>query len=460
MTVEELRENDAFYDHLIHGKFDKTLFIQLNMQLATETVRQSLTGDWQFLTPEHKQMFYDSSARDREADERMLKTISSEENTSNCSCGQSAPPEFNADPSCCARGTEMVFTWRKNGDMDLRINGRLMDTFPHPEMAKGIFFEYLRGDEPMSMDARDHFADGFPFLLSPLAMLKGVVGKKESSPAASTSKKGKKNNKSVNKFFGGITSSVTSWADDVGSWVQDNVNGGISNVNVAVRQVGSFTQNLGENMQNIGFELDKRRDSTWNQIVRTQQRASRTILSRIPFVKKHISQYDEDDVVVDENDLNSLNQTRRNIFVPQIAKMLKDAAKLRPITDEIGVIIEPTMHYTHLMFLYLVHFYLVLLLIVSMPDSSTTRLVVKRSSDSTLDSDTYHEERCGASFDDDDVGLKVWNEGVPPAIPRFVLQRNDGGDEAGPLSSESEHDDFNSSDVKPSNMKKALSFFA
>jgi hypothetical protein len=91
------------------------------MQLATETVIQSLTGDWQLLTDEHKTMLSDSAAMERQADERMLKTIRSEENSSNCSCGQSAPSEYEADPTCCARGTEMVFTWRKNGDFEVRL---------------------------------------------------------------------------------------------------------------------------------------------------------------------------------------------------------------------------------------------------------------------------------------------------------------------------------------------------
>jgi hypothetical protein len=132
MTVDELRSSDKFYSHLMSmrsnsgegGYFDRTLFIKLNMQLATETVRQSLTGEWKLLTDEHKNMLSASSAKEREADERMLRTIQSEENTSNCSCGQSAPPEYKADPTCCARGTEMVFTWRKNGDMEVSFTSK------------------------------------------------------------------------------------------------------------------------------------------------------------------------------------------------------------------------------------------------------------------------------------------------------------------------------------------------
>jgi hypothetical protein len=121
MSVEELRSSDGFYNALLNeGTADRTLFIILNMQLATETVRQSLSAEWKLLSDDHKKQLSDSSGRPRHAEERMLQTIQSEENSGRCSCGQIAPPELEADPSCCARGTEMVFTWRKNGNLEVR----------------------------------------------------------------------------------------------------------------------------------------------------------------------------------------------------------------------------------------------------------------------------------------------------------------------------------------------------
>ena len=57
----------------------------------------------------------------------------------------------------------------------LRLDGRLLESFSSPGMGKGIFFEYLRGDDPISFDARDHFVDGFPFLLAPLAQVKDIL---------------------------------------------------------------------------------------------------------------------------------------------------------------------------------------------------------------------------------------------------------------------------------------------
>lgn len=489
--ADELRENDDFYKHLMtmgsspkeEAQFDRTLFIKLNMQLAAETVRQSLTAEWKLLTEEHKEILSSSSFRERDADERMLQTIQSEENSSNCSCGQNAPPEYEADKTCCARGTELVFTWRKNGDMEvcvcdsirlynfamllisnqllfcfqLRVNGRLIETYPYPEIGKGIFFEYLRGDDPMSMDARDRFVDGFPFLLAPLAKLKGFVPKKELSSSSGTSgpssipkQRRKKSAKDWNKLFGEAWENVSSRADDAMSWVQGNVNGGISNVNSAFRQINTASQNIGSNLHNFGSEIDRRRDQVWDSIMHSQQiqMSARMILSRIPFLTRvpYLNKsldmlHQEIAIAENSNDEHILlsNETffrNRNVFQPpQIAKLLENFNKQRPISDEIGIIIEPTMNFSHMMFLYLVHFYLVLLLIVSVPDSSTTRLVVKRSSDiSTLDSESDHEERCKQLSLDDYKEFSCsermrmgpcgpWSD-VPDAIPRFVVEKN------------------------------------
>lgn len=101
------------------GFFDRTLMVKTNMQLSTDAMRKSLEADWSLLTDEMKSLIIESSFRERMADDRMLQKIKSKENSSRCSCGQSAPPEYEAEASCCARGTELVFTWRKNGDFEV-----------------------------------------------------------------------------------------------------------------------------------------------------------------------------------------------------------------------------------------------------------------------------------------------------------------------------------------------------
>ena len=130
LSQEELRKRPDFYSHLRHmpspldergGLFDRTLLLKLNMQLSTDTMRSSLQADWKMLTDERKNLLINSSLEPRPADEKMLRTIQSEENPGKCSCGQVAPEEYGADPSCCARGTELVFTWRKNGDLEVSL---------------------------------------------------------------------------------------------------------------------------------------------------------------------------------------------------------------------------------------------------------------------------------------------------------------------------------------------------
>jgi hypothetical protein len=131
LSTEELRESGDFFAVLRHmissghteggGLFDRTIFIKTNMQLALETMQNSLQADWKLLTPEAKDTLIGSSMRARPASEAMLAVIESPDNPSKCSCAQSAPEEYNANPTCCARGTELVFTWRKDGQLEVCI---------------------------------------------------------------------------------------------------------------------------------------------------------------------------------------------------------------------------------------------------------------------------------------------------------------------------------------------------
>ena len=130
LSSEELRQRQDFFDTLRlmgespssnvrGGTFDRTLLLKTNMQLSTETMRSSLEADWKMLSDDATETLISSSLKARPASERMLAAIKSPENPSRCSCAQSAPPEYEADPSCCARGTELAFTWRKNGLLEV-----------------------------------------------------------------------------------------------------------------------------------------------------------------------------------------------------------------------------------------------------------------------------------------------------------------------------------------------------
>jgi len=399
LSSEDLRTKDEFYNHLMtneptNGSFDRTLFIKTNMQLATETMRQSLDADWKLLTPEHKNALISSSLNPRDAEERMLQKIQSDDNPSRCSCGQNAPEEYKADPSCCARGTELVFTWKKGGNLELRVDGRVMDTFTDPELGRGIFFEYLRGDDPMSMDARDKFSDGFPFLLAPLAQVRGVSSSNLPHESGDERKKmPKRLDKKVLRAIGSASEFVGSQMSQAADWAQSNAEEMRSNSMNAAK-------GLTDSAQKLATELERRRVMAWEDMMGAPQEATRIISSRVPFLAPHLARFikEEEDTKDDSDQKSKSNRTsggtrsrppRGRVFRPQ-----------KEETDEIGVIKDPSTNLTHRLFLYMVHCYLMLLLIVSVPGSYSTRLVVKRVGGSRSKSLSDDEEELSSGDDD------------------------------------------------------------
>jgi len=166
----------------------------------------------------------------------------------------------------------VVFTWRKNGNLELRLEGRTVDIFPSPDVARGIFYEYLRGDDPISVDARDHFSDGFPFLLAPLAQVKGI-----SSPVQYhdfSSEPNQAGDKSTRFGFGEMFENTLNLANGHASqtldWVQENFQGGMSNIAMGSRAVTSATQNLGS-------EIYRRRINVWRHMIDIPDQSSKFI---------------------------------------------------------------------------------------------------------------------------------------------------------------------------------------
>lgn len=130
LTADQLRERPDFYALLQKmgdtnsgtnaNLFDRTILLKTNMQLSVETMRSSLSADWSYLTEEAKETLASTSMQSRPADDDMLALIQSPENPSRCSCSQVAPLEYNANPDCCARGTELAFTWLKTNLLEAR----------------------------------------------------------------------------------------------------------------------------------------------------------------------------------------------------------------------------------------------------------------------------------------------------------------------------------------------------
>jgi len=399
LETEELQVMADFYSHLRHmpskvdqngGLFDRTILLKLNMQLSTETMRSSLQYDWKMLTDEHKNLLINSSLSPRPALESMLNKIKSGDNPGSCSCGQVAPEEYKADPTCCARGTELVFTWRKNGDLEVRVDGRVMDSFPQPGIAKGIFFEYLRFDDPISLDARDHIADGFPFLLAPLAQVKGMssTGLPAGNVASSVSEE---HGLVIVRAVSNIADMISSQAVGFTKWVQDGTNGMVSTVT-------NIAKNAGDSARNAGDEIERRRVLAWNHVVSLPEHGVNFVSSRMQEVADNArirKDRKKNMCIIPKQRMRSSHRGR--VFRSPMTRWLGNEPDV-PLPDEIGSILKPTMNLTRTMFLCGVHLYLLLLLIVSLPDSynTRTRLVVRKACSNrtslVADSDSSSEE--------------------------------------------------------------------
>lgn len=127
LTAEELRGRKDFYALLrtmgssssSGNFFERTILLKTNMQLSAETMRSSLQADWSYLTEEAKALLASTGMQNLPADEAMLDTIQSPDNPSRCSCSQTAPESYQANPDCCARGTELGFTWTKENVLEV-----------------------------------------------------------------------------------------------------------------------------------------------------------------------------------------------------------------------------------------------------------------------------------------------------------------------------------------------------
>uniref|UniRef100_A0A7S2W4D1 Uncharacterized protein n=1 Tax=Eucampia antarctica TaxID=49252 RepID=A0A7S2W4D1_9STRA len=166
-------------------------------------------------------------------------------------------------------------------------------------------------------------------------------------------------------------------ADDFMEWLHVNTRGGLTNV-------AKVANGVVEGTNNIGGELEKRRILLWKQMQSIPEQSLNTFSTLLPLGKKKKNL----DIINFEEftNLDSVSKNRSS----NVSMLLGDVSQHStvPISDEIGVIIHPTMNFTHVLFGTMVHLYLMLLLIVSVPGSSSTKMIVKRSNNSTGDSET------------------------------------------------------------------------
>jgi len=374
LTAGQLRERDDFYEHLMKQPIDRTLFFKTNMQLSTETMRGSLAADWKLLTEEHKNMLISSSFRPRAAETRMLDKIKSSDNPSKCSCGQTAPKETMADRSCCAAGTELVFTWRKNGNFEVRIDGRIMDTFTDPTVATGIFYEYLRNDDPICPAAHDRFADGFPFLLAPLSHVKGLsVGHLKEKLSPNAEHQPPPQPWYDLKIITDLTGSLGNKGSAFIEWARYSVDDVIQNVLQAPKKVEQY-----------GDILNKRRVSTIGAIVEVSGKSVKYISRKVPFFRSYRRRRNYSDnfpLEIPDEEGNGLNNIEaEQVINDQLCDMSKGKFMCSKASGAWNYYLRSlhmfdNMDGKNVFFRYMVHLYLILLLIVSLPGCPNTKTV-------------------------------------------------------------------------------------
>lgn len=383
-TTEELQQNHQFYKYLREGNFDKTLFLKLNMQLSVDTICETLDADWSMLTQDRKDAIIEVMHRQHQASKRMLDRIKSPENSSNCSCSLFAPPEYNADTKCCSRGTELVFTWMKNGDLVIRLDGQILEVLEgRKDIGAGIFFEYLNPLNPMSYDSLYHFADGFPFLLAPLAQIKGIsVGDMNDHSTEKPS--------SNNFGIEGVIEFIDQAAVTL-SWIQGSANGVASHLSEAQKAMGDSVQGMTKFFKRRGGEAAYHIDLM-------SSNALNFVIQKTPFIPASIKDRSKKEHSMKDSKESSLKNTQatettstilseqwcnRNLLkgyyscgnVPRRNDYIFGVGEL---ADEIGALIHPTSNFPRKLFTYTVHLYLMLLFFVSLPESSSSRIVKRK----------------------------------------------------------------------------------
>ena len=238
-------------------------------------------------------------------------------------------------------------------------------------MARGIFFEYLRADDPISVDARHNFVDGFPFLLAPLAQVRGVTSAQQQHPQETDGKRRASSGSSWN-ILGNIFGGISRTADDAASWVKSGVGETISGA------VG-VSKAVGRTVKSVGGDLNQRKDDMGELVASMTLNSVDFVLRNTPFIPElwRESILGASIVVPGDDrewDARRSKQSLRGAATVDIAEELSSIH-----ADEIGVIVHPTMNFTHKLFSTTVHLYLMLLLIVSLPGTESTRMVIKRA---------------------------------------------------------------------------------
>lgn len=236
-----------------------------------------------------------------------------------------------------------------------------MDTFPRPDMARGIFSEYMNND-PISLDAKAHFADGFPFLLAPLAQVKGmssVVPIPPDSPKKTDSNPGNP----LFRLMMHPVNNMNSQAHTLSKWMQEGAAEVSSTLDDALGSAVGIARG-------VSAEFERRRMELLDNAFALHDEINSLITSSLER-DEGIAGREGKALVASKNGSSpSVAPSRGPLFDQDVYAS----------SDEIGVELKPTMNLSHWLFFATVHVYLVLLFVVSIQDSSyTTKFIVKRT---------------------------------------------------------------------------------
>lgn len=243
-----------------------------------------------------------------------------------------------------------------------------MDRFQRPDIAQGIFYEYLRLDDPMSHDFLEHVVEGFPSLLAPLSQVRGVSTLRLKKPSSSS--KREHSNHRIAKLFGGIGEALSSQASNVAGLVQNGAHELTSNAINTMRSVGDTARNLSD-------EMDRRRDLIGKHLSgfasSFYSRGQKALVPSLPLSIGNMSNVmiPNEVLLEDEDENGRISRKFFRFFMP-----IPSSTEV----DEIVPMMHTTSNSSQQYFAGMVHFYLLLLLIVSFPANLTTKtkLVVVR----------------------------------------------------------------------------------
>ena len=286
-----------------------------------------------------------------------------------------------------------------------------MDSFPRPDIAEGIFFEYLRLDNPMSYDFLDRVMDGFPSLLAPLSQVKGIttpVTAKQTSTSNPAASGVNPFLKLIGGFGGAISNQAATFADFVQSGTQELAGSAMDKA----RSVGSTARNLGE-------EVERRRNLIGKHMSAFTDQA---LSSLVPSNQKSLStQYPG---WITDSELGNLSH---DLFEQDTSITSEDGTSYtRTISRLIGFEDDSmsASNATQKLFFGLVHLYLLLLLIASFPAQWTTRTKVvstRKEEDSTPPNTAIPTDSENSDSDESTDSFLAAKENQPKKRLSYVL---------------------------------------